>query len=43
VDGRVIFDYPLQKAQNEKYFAPIRLLPVYEFDPDDADDAIAKV
>ena len=42
VDGRVIFDYPLQKAQNEKYFAPIRLVPVYEFDPDDADDAIAK-
>jgi superfamily II DNA or RNA helicase len=35
VDGRVIFDYPLQRAQEEGYFAPIRLLPVREFDPDD--------
>lgn len=43
VDGRVIFNYPLQKAQDENYFAPIRLLPVYEFDPDDADEAIATV
>jgi superfamily II DNA or RNA helicase len=42
VDGRVIFNYPLQKAQAENYFAPITLLPVYEFDPDDADDALAK-
>jgi len=37
VDGRVIFDYPLQRAREGGYFAPIRLLPVYEFDPDDAE------
>jgi superfamily II DNA or RNA helicase len=41
VDGRVIFNYPLRKAQEENYFTPIQLLPVHEFDPDLSNEAIA--
>jgi superfamily II DNA or RNA helicase len=41
VDGRVLFNYPLLKAQTEGYFKQINLLPVVEFDPDLADQAIA--
>jgi hypothetical protein len=41
VDGRVVFNYPLRRAQAEKYFTPIRLLPVFEFDPDEVDKTIA--
>jgi superfamily II DNA or RNA helicase len=42
VDGRVVFNYPLGKAQAEGYFTQLNLLPVEEFDQDQADDAIAK-
>jgi superfamily II DNA or RNA helicase len=41
VDGRVIFNYPLRKAQEEGYFTPIRLRPVFEFDPEEEDWVIA--
>jgi len=41
VDGRVIFNYPLGKAQAEGYFTTLNLLPVEEFDQDKADEAIA--
>ena len=41
VDGRVLFNYPLLRAQTEGYFRPIHLLPVTEFDPDLSDQVLA--
>ena len=41
VDGKVVFNYPLGKAQAEGYFTQLNLLPVEEFDQDLADGAIA--
>lgn len=41
VDGRVLFNYPLLRAQTEGYFKQINLQPVVEFDPDLADQTIA--
>lgn len=41
VDGKVVFNYPLGRAQAEGYFTQLNLLPVEEFDQDQADDAIA--
>ncbi|NEU13684.1 DEAD/DEAH box helicase family protein [Methylobacterium sp. BTF04] len=41
VDGRVLFNYPLRKAQSEGYFKPIGFLAVDEFDREEADLAIA--
>ena len=41
LDGKIIYVYPLKKAQAEGYFKPIRFLKVVEFDPNRADDAIA--
>lgn len=42
VDGRVVFNYPLAAAQRDQYFKKITFLPVYELDPEDADEAIAR-
>lgn len=42
VDGRVVFSYPLKKAQAEGYFKPIVFTPVDELDPGEADLAIAE-
>jgi superfamily II DNA or RNA helicase len=42
LDGQIIYVYPLKKAQSEGYFKPIRFLKVVEFDPNRADEAIAK-
>lgn len=42
VDGRVLFNYPLLRAQTEGYFRPIHLLPVTEFDPDLSDQVLAE-
>lgn len=42
LDGKIIFKYPLKKAQDEGYFKPIRFEPVVEFDPKKADAAIAE-
>ena len=41
VDGKIIFKYPLRKAQEEGYFKPIRFEPVVEFNPARFDEAIA--
>ncbi len=41
LDGKIIFAYPLRKAQEEEYFKPIRFRRVVEFDQRRADDAIA--
>ena len=42
LDGKLIFNYPLRKAQEEEYFKPIRFEPVIEFNPQKADAAIAE-
>lgn len=42
VDGRIIYNYPLRKAQAEEYFAPIKYQPVFKFSREDADLAIAE-
>jgi superfamily II DNA or RNA helicase len=41
VEGKIIFKYPLRKAQEEDYFKPIKYEPVYEFEPSKFDEAIA--
>lgn len=41
VDGKIIYAYPLRKAQAEGYFKPIRFVSVVEFDPNRADEVIA--
>jgi superfamily II DNA or RNA helicase len=42
LDGEIIYVYPLKKAQEEGYFKPIRFLKVVEFDPNRADETIAR-
>ncbi len=42
VDGKVIYNYPLRKAQDDGYFRPIRFLPVEEYDEDRSDERIAE-
>lgn len=42
VDGKVIYSYPLQRAQQDGYFKKITFEPIYEIDDDEADGAIAK-
>ena len=41
LDGKIIFEYPLRKAQQEDYFRPIRFRRVVKFDRSRADEAIA--
>lgn len=41
LDGKLIYVYPLRKAQEEGYFKPINFVNVIEFDPNRADEAIA--
>ncbi|WP_244550852.1 DEAD/DEAH box helicase family protein [Bradyrhizobium sp. Rc3b] len=41
VDGRVIFSYSLAAAQRDGYFKKINFVPVFEIEPEDADQAIA--
>ncbi len=41
VDGRIIYRYPLRKAQADGYFKPISFASVLEFDQNKADVAIA--
>lgn len=43
VDGKVIYNYPLRKAQEEGLFKRINFRPVAEYDADDADVEIARV
>ena len=42
VDGKIIFNYPLKKAQDEGYFKTIHFEPVIEYDPLKVDEVIAK-
>ena len=42
LDGDIIFKYPLKRAQQEGYFAPIRFEPIVEFNHRRVDGAIAK-
>lgn len=41
IGGNVIFNYPLQKAQEEGYFKPINFKGIWSFDPAEADRLIA--
>lgn len=41
LEGRIIFKYPLRKAQEEGFFKPIHFKSVIEFDIAKADEAIA--
>ncbi|MDP9350949.1 MAG: helicase, partial [Chloroflexota bacterium] len=43
VDGKIIYKYPLRKAQSEGYFTPITFRPVREYRPERADRKIADV
>lgn len=40
VDGRFIYVYPLWKAQEQKLFKPIKFVPVFGLDQQDADSKI---
>ncbi|OVZ89592.1 hypothetical protein CBW58_16150 [Yersinia frederiksenii] len=42
VDGRIIYDYPIEKAQKDGYFKKIEFHPVREFDERKSDLAISK-
>ncbi|GAB3018484.1 DEAD/DEAH box helicase [Bowmanella dokdonensis] len=42
VEGKIIFNYPLKKAQDDGYFKPIEFHPVREFVEEKSDEAIAK-
>jgi superfamily II DNA or RNA helicase len=41
MDGKLVYVYPLRKAQQEGYFKPIRFHSVREFDPENGDREIA--
>lgn len=42
LEGKIIFNYPLKKAQEDKYFKPIEFHPVREFIEENADREIAE-
>lgn len=42
VEGKIIFNYPLKKAQDDGYFKPIEFHPVSEFIDEVSDECIAK-
>ncbi|WP_456429080.1 DEAD/DEAH box helicase [Rhodocaloribacter sp.] len=42
IEGKVVYNYPLSKAQSEDYFRPINFEPVIEFNPRHYDIAIAE-
>lgn len=42
IGGKIIFNYPLRKAQDEGYFKKIKYHPIYEFNSTEYDRAIAK-
>ena len=43
VGGRIIYNYPLKKAQDEGYFRPITFRSIWEYNAEKADEEIAKV
>lgn len=42
VDGKIIYNYPLYKAQEEGYFQRIKFYPIHEFNENKGDLSIAK-
>lgn len=42
LEGKIVFRYPLHKAQEEEYFRPIKFESVHIYDKADADAAIAE-
>lgn len=42
LDGRIVYKYPLRKAQKEGYFRTIKFDAIQEFDPSHVDQAIAE-
>ena len=40
--GKIIFNYPLKRAQAKGYFRPITFRPIVEFNPERADERIAE-
>jgi len=42
LDGKIIYNFPLKKAQDQGYFKPINFRPVNEYDRNVADEAIAE-
>ncbi|MBA4056886.1 MAG: restriction endonuclease subunit R, partial [Marivirga sp.] len=43
LEGKIIFNFPLRKAQEQGYFKRIHFLPIREYDPIEADRKIAEV
>ena len=41
LDGKIIFNFPLKKAQDQGYFKKINFIPIREYDFDKADKLIA--
>lgn len=41
IEGKIIFKYPLRKAQEEDYFRPINYKPILVFRPAEVDERIA--
>lgn len=42
LEGRIVFNYPLRKAQEDGYYKPIRFLPIMKYNREDGDMAIAE-
>ncbi|WP_426582725.1 DEAD/DEAH box helicase [Mucilaginibacter sp. R-33] len=42
LEGKIVFNFPLRKAQEQDYFKPIRFRPVNEYDRNIADQVIAE-
>ena len=42
IGGKIIFNYPLKKAQEEGYFKKINYNPIYEYNSEHYDEAIAE-
>jgi superfamily II DNA or RNA helicase len=42
MEGRILYNYPLAKAQEDGYFQAIRFIPVWEWDDEEADRAVAE-
>ncbi len=41
IEGKIIYNYPLRKAQEEGYFKPINFVKIYEYSTPKMDSAIA--
>ena len=42
IDGKIVYNFPLAKAQSQNYFQPINFLPIYEYDEDMSDIVVAQ-